>query len=232
MAKKKPDNRSLFEVPLAFLDVETTGLDHLEERVTEIACMVRDPDGTIRTSCSWLVNPGRVLSDEVIELTGITNEMLVDAPSFGQIYSGLTDIIPEDAIAVAYNAEFDRRFIGSEIVRLGRGTPRFIQEVVPWIDPMVMAKARDPYAKGKGRFKLGATAARLGVVVEEAHRALADVITLAGVFDGLKPYVLKMFGSESPTIYKYDLRQKILRAQQDANFLTWLSQQPALPEEE
>ena len=232
MAKKKTDNRSLYEVPLAFLDVETTGLDHLEERVTEIACMVRDPDGTVRTSCSWLVNPGRILSDEVIELTGITNEMLLDAPSFGQIYSGLADIIPEDAIAVAYNAEFDRRFIGAEICRLGRGTPRFIQETVPWIDPMVMVKAKDPYATGKGRFKLGVTAERYGIVVEEAHRALADVVTLAAVFDKLQPFVTKLFGNDVPTIYKYDLRQKILRAQQDANFLQWLSQRPPLPDEE
>ena len=73
----------------------------------------------------------------------------------------------EGRLLVAYNAAFDRRFIIHELARCQRSLP----DGATWLDPLVFAKELQ---KGQGNMKLGTVAKRLGVPLEEAHRATAD----------------------------------------------------------
>ena len=73
-----------FERPLAVVDVETTGLDPESDRVIEVAILTMAAGEVTQRYCS-LVNPGREISEEVSNLTGIKQEELADAPSFETI---------------------------------------------------------------------------------------------------------------------------------------------------
>jgi DNA polymerase III epsilon subunit-like protein len=219
---------------IAMLDVETTGLCQIEDRVTEVALTAMDPYGEIVASFSWLCNPGKVLDEEIIRLTGITNEMLVDAPTFGQIAAGLADMIPKGALPAAYNAKFDRMMLTAEWIRTGMPVPDFLQFDADWVDPMIWARVYEPYARGPGRYKLENVAKRLGVQVENAHRALVDTESAAKVLRELQPFrenrKIPVF-TEEPTVSKFFMRQRIFQAKQEADFFSWMIKQPPLPED-
>jgi len=234
MGKKRfSDDRLFSDCVIGMMDVETTGLDPLEDRVTEIALTAMDPTGMVVASCSWLVNPGREIPAEVVELTGITNEMVVDAPTFGQIAGGLVDVFPKEAIGAAYNARFDRAFMIAEWARCGHPTPDFLRAESEWVDPMIWARVHDPYAKGKGRYKLVNVAARMNVVPKTAHRALADTETAALVLREMQPFRVNgraFVFPEEPTVSKFLLQQRIFQAKQEADFFGWLIKQPPMIE--
>ena len=67
--------------PIVFLDLETTGLNLVTDRVVEIAMLKVMPDGS-RVMKRKLVNPEMPIPKEVSEIHGITNEMVKDAPKF------------------------------------------------------------------------------------------------------------------------------------------------------
>jgi DNA polymerase III epsilon subunit family exonuclease len=210
---------------VALLDTETTGLDPLVNRVIEVAVAVADPDGTIVRSCSWFVDPGCEITEEITEITGITDKDVLGAPTFGAIAHGIADFMGNDAIPAAYNAAFDRRFISAEWARLGREAPPFLRHNIDWLDPYIWVRFLDKYAKGKGRYKLGAAAERMGIVVETAHRALADVETALKVYQLMKPRLLPKF-QKSPTVDRFMMLQKILAAKQEDEFLTFVAGLP------
>ena len=80
-----------------------------------------------------------------------------------------------DALPAAYNASFDRRFLHAELSRAGYqddNPPPGIRQKIAWLDPLVMA--REIY-KGRGESRaLGAVAERLGIPLDNAHRATDD----------------------------------------------------------
>ena len=107
-------------------DTETTGLDWRgDDRVIEVGAvelMNYIPTGkTFR----MLINPGRPVSADTVRITGITDEMLIDQPSFDHpdIVDGLMAFIG-DARIVAHNAGFDRGFLNAELMRCGRDPER------------------------------------------------------------------------------------------------------------
>jgi DNA polymerase III epsilon subunit family exonuclease len=232
--KRREDNRLFSDCTIAMLDVETTGLCPIDDRVTEVALTAMDPYGEVIASCSWLCNPGKPISEEVALLTGITNEMVMDAPTFGQIAAGLMDLMPEGSIPAAYNARFDRGMLTAEWARLGRPAPPFLHPDVDFVDPMVWAKVYEPYARGVGRYKLENVAKRLGIEVLSAHRALVDTESAARVLRELQPFrqnkKMPIF-TEEPTVNRLLMKQKIFQAKQEADFLGWLIEQPPRVEE-
>ncbi|MBD90921.1 MAG: DNA polymerase III subunit epsilon [Deltaproteobacteria bacterium] len=160
------DAVSWFETPLAVVDVETTGLDPENDRVIEIAViqMVR---GEETGRFASLVHPGREVPAEVTNITGITNEDLSDAPPFETIAQELHAAL-EGRAFVAYNLGFDRAFVAAEFERCqiewATQTP---------IDPLVFARELHKKAGSK---RLGAVAERLGISLENAHRAADDAL--------------------------------------------------------
>ncbi len=152
------------DLDLAVVDVETTGLDPETDRVIEIG-IVHMRAGEVVDRYQSLVNPQRALPDEVVRITGITAEELKTAPVFSQIASQVRAHL-EGKVFVAYNLAFDRAFVRGELERCGIAwhDPRYI-------DPLIFVRELQ---KNQGSKRLGAVAARLGISLDDAHRAAAD----------------------------------------------------------
>jgi DNA polymerase-3 subunit epsilon len=103
--------------PLIFLDLETTGMLAAEERITEIG-LVEVANGEFVGSWSQLVNPQKFIPPFIEALTGITNAMVEDAPTFEQLAPGLFRRL-EGKLLIAHNARFDYGFLKSEFGRVG-----------------------------------------------------------------------------------------------------------------
>jgi DNA polymerase-3 subunit epsilon len=101
----------------AFVDIETTGTVATGDRVTEIG-IVRVIDGRLEEEWSTLVNPETTIPPEIQFLTGITNAMVADAPTFAEIRHEVLDRL-RDHLFIAHNARFDYGFIKNEFRRLG-----------------------------------------------------------------------------------------------------------------
>lgn len=103
----------------AFIDLETTGLDPSEDRIIEVAVLFYREGATTFSGYSGLANPGVAIPERITELTGITTAMVADSDSTGDVVAKFLDRIGDRPI-VAYNAEFDMRFLRREASRLGR----------------------------------------------------------------------------------------------------------------
>ncbi len=102
---------SLTEFPTDFtvVDLETTGLEPYSDDIIEVSAL-RVRDGSVVDTYSSLVKSRHPLDEFIIELTGITNEMLADAPSIREVLPRFIDFIADDII-VAHNANFDVNFL-------------------------------------------------------------------------------------------------------------------------
>lgn len=104
--------------PIAFIDLETTGLDPESDRITEVGIVVLRFDSNKQKGYSELVNPGRTLPDHIVKLTGITDEMLKSAQPASVILPEFFEYIGDMDIW-SFNAKFDMGFLASEANRLG-----------------------------------------------------------------------------------------------------------------
>lgn len=159
------------EVDIALLDVETTGRDASVDRVVEVGIVV-GRSGDVVARYNWLINPGIPIPAEVSAVHGITDEMVKDKPRFEDVAVEIGQAL-RACVPAAYNALFDRAFMMGEFSRAKAdttGIPALTRDV-EWVDPLVWA--RDIQHDEKSR-ALGDVAARLGVKLEQAHRASDD----------------------------------------------------------
>ena len=110
---------------IAFIDLETTGTTPTGDRVTEIG-IVRVVDGALVEEWSTLVNPECPIPEEIQALTGITNAMVRDKPTFSELGREVAERL-EGHLFVAHNARFDYGFVKNEFRRLER---RFTADVL------------------------------------------------------------------------------------------------------
>ncbi len=161
---------SLADRRCVFVDLETTGTAAARERITEIGIVTVDFDGEMTRVQEWssLVNPGRPIPSEIQWLTGITNEMVRDAPRFEDLAPELLEKL-RDAVFIAHNARFDYGFLKAEFARLG----------IPWrattLCTVRLSRLIDP---DRGPHNLDAIVARYGLEGEQRHRALGDARVL------------------------------------------------------
>ena len=102
--------------PLAFFDLETTGLDISNDRIVEIAILKMHPDGS-KTTYHKRLNPEMEISEESASIHGITNEMVKDAPTFNEVAQEIADFIG-DADLGGYNSnKFDIPVLAEEFLR-------------------------------------------------------------------------------------------------------------------
>lgn len=153
------------DLPLAVLDVETTGLDPEEHRIIEIA-IIRFERGEVVDRYATLVSPGRDLPEDASRITGITADDLVGAPTFESIADAVSSRL-QDVGIVAYNLAFDRSFLRAELARYGYAWP----DDAPTLDPLIFARQ---FFKNSPRKNLSAISKLLGIPLEEAHRAEHD----------------------------------------------------------
>jgi len=105
------------DAPLAIVDLETTGAHPAHHRVTEIAVIEVD-DGEVSGEWSTLVNPESAIPAAIQALTGITNDMVAGAPTFGALAVELGARLA-GRVLVAHNARFDYGFLKLEFERAG-----------------------------------------------------------------------------------------------------------------
>jgi DNA polymerase-3 subunit epsilon len=104
---------------LAFVDLETTGGNPAYDRITEIG-IVRVCNGELTEEWSSLVNPECPISPYIEAFTGISSEMVADAPLFADIAATVFEKL-RDAVFIAHNARFDHSFLRSEFRKVGLG---------------------------------------------------------------------------------------------------------------
>ena len=153
------------------LDIETTGLSFRTEKITEIGA-VRVKNGEIVDTFECFVNPEIPIPQKIVELTGITDDMVRDAETIDKIMPKFLNFIG-DLKLVAHNADFDVGFLKYNAENLGLAMNN------EYIDSLALSRQLFPEFK---KHKLGILAEKLGIKVENAHRALDDVITLVKVF--------------------------------------------------
>ena len=153
-------------------DTETTGLDPGVEYLTEIgAVIVRN--GEVVEEFDTFVKPGKPITPKITELTGITNEMVADAPSEAEALRAFLDFV-DGRILVAHNAHsFDIRFLRAAAKRSG------IEFEPTYIDTLTMAQAMYP---GLHNYKQGTINKHLELPAYEAHRACEDSAALGRIF--------------------------------------------------
>lgn len=148
------------------IDVETTGFQPSRQRVIEVAA-IRFRDGIEISRFESLCRPDRRVPKVVMGLTGITDVLLEEAPTFAEIVDGLLLQLGE-ALLVGHNVGFDLSFLDAELRRLDR--PTLINERLDTLGLAVrlLPALRKPSLEGVAR-ELGVMDAR-----RQAHRAAAD----------------------------------------------------------
>jgi DNA polymerase-3 subunit epsilon len=146
------------------LDLETTGGNATQDRITEIAA-VRVENGTETARWSTLVNPETRIPLFIQSLTGITDAMVEDAPVFSQVAKPLLELL-EGAVFVAHNVRFDHGFVLNAFARLG------IALKVKTLCTVRLSRKLYPQHKGHG---LDAILQRHGLHTQARHRAMGDV---------------------------------------------------------
>lgn len=169
----------------AIIDIETTGLSPKKEKITEIAVYVFDGKKVIDEFVS-LVNPERPVPYFITRLTGISNEMLVDAPKFYEIAKKIIEIT-EKRIFVAHNVDFDYNFIKEEFAQLGYEFKR---------KKLCTVKLSKKIIPGKKSYSLGKLTAELGISINGRHRAAGDAFATVQLFE----HLLKLDAQSKPLI--------------------------------
>ncbi|MDR1709584.1 MAG: ethanolamine utilization protein [Candidatus Accumulibacter sp.] len=153
----------IFREPLAFVDLETTGANFVNDRVIEIGLVEADENGVREWSA--LVDPGRPVPAFITGLTGIDTAMVAGAPSFAQLAPALFERL-RGRLFVAHNARFDYGFLKHEFRRAG------LDFRATRLCTVKLSRALFPEHH---RHNLDAVAKRHGLSAgDERHRALGD----------------------------------------------------------
>ena len=154
---------SLLQYPIAIVDLETTGLKPLQDRVIEVGICLLD-EGRLVEEWSSLVNPGVPISPFIQQHTGISNAMVRQAPSFEEILEEVLARV-DGRVLVAHNAPFDYGFLRHEFHRCG------ITFSAGTLCTVRLSRALCPREKRHG---LDALIQRFGLSCAARHRALDD----------------------------------------------------------
>ncbi len=153
------------------LDIETTGLSFRTEKITEIGA-VKVRNGEIIDTFECFVNPEVPIPQRIVEITHITDEMVKNAETIDIVMPKFLDFIGNLKL-IAHNADFDVGFLKYNAENLG------LKMDNEYIDSLKLSRQLFPEFK---KHKLRIIAEKLGIKVENAHRALDDVKTLVQVF--------------------------------------------------
>lgn len=165
------------------LDVETTGLSAYRDRIVEVSA-IRFRDFEPVEQFHSFVNPEDPIPERATSIHGITDEMVKDAPTFGQIADNLVSFIGKDNL-VGHNLAFDLKFIVSSGADITQQKRRYY-------DTLAIAKSKLQRERYDGRnefapntvsnFKLGTLCSHMGVMYVEAHRSQIDCLVTGSLF--------------------------------------------------
>ncbi|MEM8906360.1 MAG: exonuclease domain-containing protein, partial [Bacteroidota bacterium] len=149
----------------AIIDIETTGGRASRDRITEIAIVLHDGE-TIVDRWESLINPERAIPYNITQITGITQEMVSDAPRFFEIAKRVVEMT-QGAIFVAHNVRFDYSFIKEEFKRLGYTYTR---------RQLCTVRLSRKAFPGLRSYSLGKLIQHFSIQVDQRHRAMADTL--------------------------------------------------------
>lgn len=167
----KGDADTGFDGTFICFDIETTGLSAARDKITEIGA-VKVENGIITDKFSTFVNPEMPIPQKITQLTGITDEMVKDAPSQSEAVSAFLEFAG-DNVLVAHNAPFDTSFIAKACEDMGR------EYNYTSIDTVAISRAILTDIKN---CKLDTVAKFLRLGEFNHHRATDDAEMLAKIF--------------------------------------------------
>ncbi|MFT3998067.1 MAG: 3'-5' exonuclease [Asticcacaulis sp.] len=160
----RPDPDQVYVV----VDIETTGGQSSQERVTEIGA-VKMRNGEVIDRWQSLINPERRIPAFITDLTGISHDMVKDAPRFAEIADAFEAFL-KGGVFVAHNVNFDYGFLSAEYRRLER----------PFRYPKLCTVASmRKYYPGLPAYGLAPLSRHFGINLTNHHRALADATATA-----------------------------------------------------
>lgn len=170
---------------MIIFDTETTGLVEPEAvplakqpRIIEFAAIKLgvEPGGfSTLDRMEFLCNPGIPLPPKIMEITGITDEMVANEKSFATYYPGLCDFFLGEKYLVAHNVNFDINLLRFELMRIGKLT------AFPW-PPVQICTIENSMHVENYRLNLAkAYAHYVGGTFKDAHRAMNDVEALTEI---------------------------------------------------
>ncbi|MFJ9366347.1 DEDD exonuclease domain-containing protein [Nocardia sp. NPDC101769] len=167
----------LYDTTFVVVDLETTGTSPEGDSITEIGA-VKVRGGEVLGEFATLVNPGCAIPPQIVQITGITTAMVVDAPRIEQVLPGFLEFA-RGAVLVAHNARFDTGFLKAAAVRCELPWPAFQTLCTVQLARRVLGKDEAPSAK------LWYLAQLLGAETRPTHRALDDARATVDVLHAL-----------------------------------------------
>lgn len=158
----------------AIIDIETTGSQPSQDRITEIAIFIHDGHQIV-DQYSTLVNPQRPIPYFIAQLTGITDEMVKDAPKFHEVAKDIVQFT-EGKVFVAHNVRFDYSFIKKEFADLGFTYQR---------KTLCTVRLSRSLLPGLPSYSLGKLCKSIDIDLQMRHRAIGDAEATAKLFDKL-----------------------------------------------
>lgn len=156
-----------FPCPVVILDLETTGGDFIQDRITEIAYLYICHGKIIPVS--QLINPQKVIPTFITNLTGISNQMVLHAPTFKTFISGILQHL-RGSLIIAHNSQFDYSMLQNECHR------HHISFATHHLCSVKLSRKLYPQEK---KHSLDSLIERHQITTEHRHRAMSDVLILA-----------------------------------------------------
>ena len=156
-------HRSLSETDFCVIDTETTGGNAAQNRIIDVAVLHFRGDEIV-DKYQTLINPQRPIPEWITRLTGITDDMVKDAPSFSEIAKPLMDILNR-GVFTAHNVKFDFGFVQQEFFRLG--------QIFEQPQCCTLKLSRQLYPELPSR-SLGVLCEHLLIDIWDRHRAYGD----------------------------------------------------------
>lgn len=179
-----PEDRTLQDEIIVF-DVETTGLSPANDRLTEIGA-VRMRGMQVVETFNTMVNPERPIPAKIVELTGITDSMVEDAPKEAEAMRKFIEFCGENPVLAAHNANFDTSFVRNVCKR------NHITFEFATLDTLVLCKSMLPTM---ARHKLDGVAKALKLGKFDHHRASDDAQMLAKIYKELVGRLMQTKGA-------------------------------------
>ena len=167
------DTRALEDIDFVVVDIEATGAKMPPNRIIELGAY-RIRGGRIVDNFATLVNPEISIPRFVVALTGITNEMVKQAPLFAEVAPRWLEFV-KDAVLIAHNAPFDTTFLNHEIARVYPGHRMMNQHLCT-----VTLSRR--VVLGLANYRLETVADHFSIPIFDRHRAGSDALATAEVF--------------------------------------------------
>lgn len=164
--------------PLAFFDIESTGLNVAKDRIVEISILKIDTNNN-RESKTWVVNPDYPISDEAAAIHGFTNEDVKDKPTFKQKAKEISSYLQNCDLAGYNSTKFDIPMLVEEFLRA---------DVDFEISNRKLIDVQTIFMKMEQRTLKAAVKFFLNKELENAHSAEADVL---GTFEVLEAQLEK-----------------------------------------